>query len=120
MGKMEKMLEMIIEDEMKITLERKSMGFYIEVSNPKNKTQQILDLYGGIICINAPEWEDITSDEAIICIVGNGSFEAAGLCIDKRELEYFKVPDGRPRQWLIMSWQKACQLTGFNEEEHEY
>ena len=51
----------------KVEVERKPMGFYIEVNNPKNKTQQILDLYGGIICINAPEWEDITSDEAIIC-----------------------------------------------------
>ncbi len=95
------------------------MGYYIEVPKNKGKAQQIVELHGGRILLFAPVWEDVNSDEAIIVVVDNGPFEAAGFCYDKREFEEFKAPDSygfqRPRTWLMMNREKACKLTGYGK-----
>ncbi len=92
------------------------MGYYIEVPEKKGKAQQILDLFGGRILPEAPVFGDAGTNEAIICVVDNDSFEAAGFCYNPRELQYFKEPDRgqqRPRTWLIMDRIKARELTGY-------
>ena len=94
------------------------MGYYIEVPKNKGKAQQIVELYGGRIALRPPSFEDITPDEAIICVVDNGPFEAAAFCFDQRELRDFSFYDGRPRTWVIMNRQKACKLTGYEEKEY--
>ena len=92
------------------------MGYYIEVPNNKGKAQQIIKLHGGRI-IPAPVPLDTLSDnEAIICVVDNGPFEAAGFAYSEKELDEFSRPDGRPRTWVIMDRAKACELTGFKED----
>ncbi len=57
------------------------MGYYIEV--PKSK------------------------DKAIICVVDNGPFEAAGFAYSQRELDFFSIPDGRPRTWVVMDRKRS-------------
>lgn len=93
------------------------MGYYIEVPNKKGKAQQIVELYGGRILSDTPTFEDAKPDEAIICVLDNGLWEAAGFAYDKAELEAFTRPDmyckQRPRTWLIMERKKAIKLTGF-------
>ena len=92
------------------------MGYYIEVPEDKGKAQQILDLFGGRILPEAPAFEDAGANEAIICVVDNGSFEAAAFCYNPDELRVFKEPDQgqqRPRTWLIIDRTKARQLTGY-------
>lgn len=94
------------------------MGYYIEVPSNKGKAQQIVELYGGRIAFNPPLFEDISPDEAIICVVDNGLFEAAAYCYNQEELNEFSFNDGRPRMWVIMNLQKARKLTGFEEYIH--
>lgn len=91
------------------------MGYYIEVPEKKGKAAQLVCLYGARIIGPAPVWCDIKPHEAVICVVDNGLFEAAGFAFDSQEFFYFKMPDGRPKTWLIMDWKKACELTGFKE-----
>jgi len=91
------------------------MGYYIEVPEDKNKAQQIVELYGGRIVSRPPSFEDITPNEAIICVVDNGPFEAAGFAYSQHELHVFTSVDGRPRTWVIMDRKKACKLTGLEE-----
>ncbi len=92
------------------------MGYYIEVPRNKGKAQQIVELYGGQIVFRPPSFEDITPDEAIICVVDNGPFEAAAFAFNQDELHVFTHMDGRPRTWVIMNRQKACELTGYEED----
>lgn len=95
------------------------MGFYIEVPQRFNKAEQIIKLYGGRILDKAPNFEDASPDEAIICVFHNQNFDAAGFAYNPRELEYFKQPDkyqpNRKRTWLIINRKKACLLTGYTE-----
>lgn len=89
------------------------MGYYIEVPDNKGKAQQIIKLYGGRIVDRVPSFEDIAPDEGIICVVDNGPFEAAGFCYNQNELCDFARRDGRPKVWVIMNRNKACELTGY-------
>jgi len=89
------------------------MGFYIQVPHHKHKAEQIVAIHGGRICPRPPNFEDISPDEAIICVMDNGPFEAAGFCYNQAELTAFSVPDGRPRAWVVMNRAKVCELTGY-------
>lgn len=96
------------------------MGYYIEVPNVKGKAQQVIDIHGAELLERAPlSLSDIPPDKAVICVVDNGPFEAAGFCYNEKELQDFVAPDyfqpQRPRQWLLMDRSKACKLTGYKE-----
>ena len=95
------------------------MGYYIQVLKNKGKAQQIVDLYGGRIALSPPSFEDIAEGEAIICVVDNGPFEAAGFCFNQRELNDFSYYDDRPRVWVVMGRKRACELTGYEEDLDE-
>lgn len=90
------------------------MGYYI--SGPaKGKIQFIRSEYDGEFISPPESFKDIADDKALICIVDNGPFEAAGYCFDEREFEEFIRPDSRPKQWMIMDKKKAEELTGFSQ-----
>jgi len=90
------------------------VGYYIEVPVSKGKAKQLEVIYGATALPEAPKtWQ---KDPAIICVVDNGSFEAAGFCYSPQELEEFKRDDGRPRTWLLLDYKLACKLTGYKEE----
>ena len=93
------------------------MGYYIDVPENKGKAQQIIELHGGRILPHIPDFGDAGPNEAIICVLDNGHWEAAGFAYNEGELERFVAPDfygpNRPRTWLIMDRKKACKLTGF-------
>ena len=122
------------------------MGYYIELPIKKGKAEQLVKLYGARIIPSAPSLKDVKPDEAVICVVDNFNWEAAGFAYDEAELNAFKAPDvlqgaslvadtavtavtavidlnpirQRPRTWLLMDRKVACKLTGFNEEEHRH
>jgi len=98
-----------------VRIEGVNIGYYIEVPKNKDKAQQIVELYGGRVVLKPPQFEDITPDDAIICVVDIGLFEAAGFAYNQRELHAFTIPDGRSRVWVIMSRKKACELTGYED-----
>lgn len=90
------------------------MGYYIEVPNNKGKAQQLVELHGARILGKKPSFNDYPQ-EAVICVLDNGTFEAAGYAFSERELEVFAFPDMRPKTWLVMDRKKAHKLTGFKE-----
>ncbi len=92
------------------------MGYYVEVPENKGKAEQIASIHGGMVLPEPPNsYESVPSDQAIICVVNNGAFEAAAFCYSEKEFNYFKVPDSRPRTWILMDREKACKLTGFKD-----
>ncbi len=91
------------------------MGYYIEVPENKGKAQQLVDIHGATILKEKPAFF-AHSDKAIICVVDNGLFEAAGYAYDEKELNEFAYHDGRPRTWLVMDKNLACELSGYKEQ----
>lgn len=119
------------------------MGHYIQVPNNHDKAQQLVDLHGAIILPQRPEgFEDVPEDKALICVVDNGPFEAAGLVVDREDFidkiaedepgpdgelgrgpggipvytirsEYQERGEQRPRWWLLMDKALAHQLSGY-------
>jgi len=90
------------------------MGFYIE-GPLKCKAQYIVSEYDGKIIPQPYSFSEIPEDKAIICVVDNGPFEAAGFCHSEREFECFTNPDPRPKRWLIMDLKLAQKLSGFTK-----
>ena len=89
------------------------MGYYIEVPNNKGKAAQIVEMYGGEIIPQPDTFDKVPQGKALICVVDNGLFEAAGYCFDSREFGEFTRPDGRPKQWVLLDLIKAQKLSGY-------
>lgn len=89
------------------------MGFYIQ-GPAKSKAQYIVSEYDGKIIACPKKFADIAPDKALICVVDNGAFEAAGYCFGEREFTAFSNPDDiRPKTWLVMDKNKAEELSGY-------
>ena len=93
------------------------MGYYLQTEDDlhKSKAEQLLTMVPGSQIIDVPPaFDDIPSDMALICVVSNGSFEAAGLTYNKEELIRF-TNDGttRPKTWLLMPKQEAHDRAGY-------
>ncbi len=79
----------------------------------RRKAQQIVDLHGGEIVERPIALIDLPDNKALVCVVDNGPFEAAGFAFSENEFAAFCYPDGRPREWVLIDWDKACELTGY-------
>lgn len=90
------------------------MGYYIETPRPVDKTKQIIDLYGAELLPAPIKPSNVASDKAVICVVCNGMFDAAGLCFNDNEFAVFNHPDGRRKYWLLMDRDKAYELSGYH------
>lgn len=91
------------------------MGYYIQRDDDENfgKAEFLIEKHGARLLPTAPEWNDT---DGIVCVVNNGSFEAAGYCYSPSELKAFKADSGprqRPRKWLVMDKAKAAELSNF-------
>ena len=91
------------------------MGYYIE-GPTHGKANHILNKHGGTLLPGKPEsFADIPDDMALICVLNNGPFEAAGLCYDEREFEAFSEPsDPRPKLWMLLPKKIAYELADYN------
>lgn len=89
------------------------MGFYIETGNNKNKADYIVQHHEAAIITQEEAFQTIHEpDLAVIVVVNNGPFEAAGFAYCLNELEAFTRPDDpRPKTFLMMDRQKAIELT---------
>ena len=115
------------------------MGYYIQVPENHNKAEQLKALHGAEILPCMPAWDEVPEDKAVICVIDNGSFEAAGLCYSKQEFDGCAEPDDigpagpdpvhphifhlrssaqeagfqRPRTWVLMDKELAWRLAGY-------
>ena len=95
------------------------MGYYIQTDQSHNKAQQICDMCQEAFVIPQPSsFDKVPKDMALICVVDNGPFEAAGYCYDEREFIAWCDPsDTRPKTWLLMSKIRAEELTGYGRRK---
>lgn len=91
------------------------MGYYIQTGQSHRKAAYIIENFGAREIEQPTSLFDVLATEAIICVVGNPGFEAAAFAYKESELAEFSIPDGRPRTWLAMDKDKACELTGYKE-----
>ncbi len=96
------------------------MGYYIQTPGQnKDKAGYIVANHDGTM-IDIPQEGDYdkfrTEDKALVCVIDNGPFEAAGFAFSAQETEEFVLsgPE-RPRTWLTIDWDVACSLTGYSE-----
>lgn len=94
------------------------MGYYIQTTEKTNKAETLMQEVPGteLIVGELPAWKDIPDGMAILCAVSNGSFDAVGLAWCEEEYEQFKMPDRRPRKWLLMPKKDAHELAGYEED----
>jgi len=89
------------------------MGFYIQGPS-LCKAQFIKSEYDGDFIDQPESFDDVPDDKALICVVSNGAFEAAGYCFSDREFIAFTRPsDPRPKQWMLLDKKLAEKLTGY-------
>jgi len=86
------------------------VGYYIEVPEPINKASQLVVLHEAVAIPPPRSFDAIPSDQALICVVENGMFDAAGVCYDEKEFSAFNHPDGRRKFWLLMNKEEAIRL----------
>lgn len=99
------------------------MGYYIntpEMVKEYDKAKVLVEHYNASTLPDGIEDFDfaiLREDEALICVVENVLFQAAGLAYNEREMEAFKEPDSggfqRTRTWLIMDKETAYKLSGY-------
>ena len=91
------------------------MGFYIETpGQTTGKADRLVADHGATI-IETPTNFNEAGDKALVCVVVNPFFEAAGYCFDEREFNAFTATsDPRPKTWLTMDKALAQKLSGFN------
>jgi len=79
------------------------MGRYLNPDGIGSKADRLIKL--GAIELSAPPatLADLEDTMALVCVVDNGPFDAAGYAFDDREKEAFSQPDDlRPKRWLVM------------------
>lgn len=115
------------------------MGYYIEVPSVKGKADLIVagkamvqvtggskfspaarwetaPAYAAEKITRVPAWEDIPEGKALVCVVDNGIFEAAGVAYSSEEYGEFTRPeDPRPREYVLMDRDMAFRTAGVPE-----
>lgn len=94
------------------------MGYYIETGKLHDKAHDIIAKHGGVLVDQGTARAMVADpDTAVVIVVDNGLFEAAGFAYDKQEFEAFThVSDQRPKQFLLLKRSTAIALTGYSEE----
>ena len=94
------------------------MGYYIQTSGTHGKADEIAKVHDGEVVPQPSSFKDIPSTDALICVVNNGYFEAAGFAFNEEEFLAFTRPDDpRPKKFVIISRKLAMELTGYERSK---
>lgn len=86
------------------------MGRYI--GGPARKHGELRE-NGAQPVLQPKTFAEVPSGKALIVLVDNGPFDAAGWVFDEREFKEFTDPtDSRPRSFWLMDLEVAKELTG--------
>lgn len=91
------------------------MGYYIQGPN-FGKAKFIVKEYDGEIVSYKTAYDTFmnTSDKAVIVVIDNGMFEAAGFAYSLQEFKEFTYPDDfRPKQFVLIDKDLAYKLTNY-------
>ena len=89
------------------------MGYYIQ-GPTVGKVKHIIEKFGALVIPQPSSFSAVPANKAIICVVENGFFDAAGFCYNEREFVAFTLPsDNRPKTWLVMDRKTAEKESDF-------
>ena len=87
------------------------MGIYINLKDC-SKEQWLID--NGEMPKMSPDTHERTTkagvDQFAVCWINNGWMTAAAICYNQSELEVFKHPDPRPKQWFWVDKEKLKEF----------
>jgi hypothetical protein len=90
------------------------MGYYIQTESHKQKADQLVRVHGAEIIDKPTSFEQIPDNKALVCVVQNALFDAAGLAYSADEFHAFSCADDyRVKTWLLMERDLAYKLAGF-------
>ena len=91
------------------------MGYYIQTKDNHGKAEEIAREHGGkIVDELTAGMTMMDKDFAVIVVINNGPFEAAGFAFDDDEFKAFTaLDDPRPRKFVILDRDTAKELTGY-------
>lgn len=92
------------------------MGYYFEGNgNAFGKGQLLVRDHGAESVSQEEARLAVESDDrAVICVISNDAFEAAGLVFSPNEFDAFSQPDDpRPRTWYVLDKAVAHKITNF-------
>lgn len=95
------------------------MGYYIETDSPHNKTEYIIENYGGRLVSYKEALFTMQSKKshAVIVVVNNGIFEAAAFAFSDAEFEAFtEKNDTRPKKFVVIDRNLCKKLTEYPGE----
>jgi uncharacterized protein (DUF1330 family) len=95
------------------------MRYYIETGSSRNKAEYLISNHGAQRISEGRANELIGDDKkAVICVIDNGSFEAAAYIYNENEfIDFSDSRDMRLRKWLVMDKALAERLSGY---EHRH
>lgn len=91
------------------------MGYYIQTPRTlRGKAEYIIKNYDAFpVCGEPQNFNGISKNQIFICVVDNGSFEAAAIIYNQKELkEFTRVGDTRHKVWLVMNKDIAEEMVG--------
>lgn len=91
------------------------MGYYIP-GPPQGKVEYLTRVYKDATVIPVPDSFNVPDDKALVCVVENPHFDAAGYCYNEREFkEFTDTSDPRHKTWVLMDKDDAELESGFRE-----
>jgi hypothetical protein len=92
------------------------MGYYIQTDALTDKANYIVNNFEGELVSKPEKFVDVPKDKALIVVVSNGLFEAAGFVYNEREfLDFVTKNTNRHREYILMPYMKAVELTKLPE-----
>lgn len=78
------------------------MGYYV---NPKTEKKETWLENNGTRYLGTPQWDKVSKDDCIVCLIDNGPFTAAAVCYKEAEFNNSQPSpsDDRPRVWYIVN-----------------
>lgn len=91
------------------------MGFYI---NPMWERKKDWLKREAFPIPRVQQYSEVPDDKVAICLVHNGAFTAALVCVDQREIDAaFDPMDTRPKQWYLADREKVYPIcSGLTEK----
>lgn len=92
------------------------MGFYVETGTSLHKTLVLCNDHGGRE-ISYEEAKEIVKDKtrAVIVVLHNGPFDAAGFAFDEKEFDAL-TGDTRYKRYVEMDRTRVCEMTGYRDD----
>lgn len=88
------------------------MGYYIQTAEPLHKAAQLRAIGAEDVDPDRVAWPP-PEGKALVCVVQNGPFDAAGVIFDESEFRAFNNPtDWRRTDWLLMDSGQVRDLSG--------